>query len=96
MADTQGFGYVGSAVVFGSLLLLVAALYFWTRISRTALFWAAFVLTRPLGAVLGDLLDKPIEHGGLALSRYAASATLVAFVVACILLFRQRPARAAH
>jgi uncharacterized membrane-anchored protein len=96
MADTQGFGYMGSAVVFGSLLLLVAAMYFWTRISRTALFWAAFVLTRPLGAVLGDLLDKPIEHGGLALSRYAASATLVAFVVVCIVLFRQRPARAAH
>ena len=96
MADDAGFGYAGSAVVFGGLLLLVAALYFWTRISRTILFWAAFVLTRPLGAVLGDLLDKPIEHGGLALSRYAASAALVAFVIACILVFKQRPARAAH
>jgi uncharacterized membrane-anchored protein len=96
MADTQGFGYMGSAVVFGALLLLVAGLYFWTKISRTVLFWAAFVLTRPLGAVLGDLLDKPIEHGGMALSRYAASAVLVAFVVVCILMFRQRPARSAH
>jgi uncharacterized membrane-anchored protein len=96
MADTQGFGYMGSAVVFGSLLVLVGALYFWTKTSRTALFWAAFVLTRPLGAVLGDLLDKPIEHGGMALSRYAASAALVAFVVACLVVFRQRPARAAH
>ena len=96
MADTAGFGYAGSAVVFGSALVLVAALYFWTRVSRTILFWAAFVLTRPLGAVLGDLLDKPIAKGGMALSRYSASAALVAFVIACILVFKQRPARAAH
>ena len=96
MADTAGFGYAGSAIVFGSALILVAALYFWTRVSRTILFWAAFVLTRPLGAVLGDLLDKPIAKGGMALSRYSASAALVAFVIACILVFKQRPARAAH
>ena len=95
-ADTAGFGYRGSAVVFGALLALVAAMYAWTRISRTVLFWAAFILTRPLGAVLGDLLDKPIAKGGLALSRVAASATLVVFVIGCVTLFRQRPARAAH
>ena len=96
-ADSAGFGYGGSAIVFGSLLALTAALFFWTRISRTALFWAAFILTRPLGAVLGDLLDKPVAKGGMALSRYGASAVLVAFVIACILFFRQRPAaRAAH
>ncbi|HXF59840.1 MAG TPA: hypothetical protein VN539_08440 [Candidatus Saccharimonadales bacterium] len=97
VADTAGFGYKGAAILFGSLLALTAAAYFWTRISRTALFWAAFILTRPLGAVLGDLLDKPVAKGGMALSRYGASAVLVAFVVACILAFRQRPApRAAH
>ena len=95
-ADTAGFGYRGSAIVFGALLALVAAMYYWTRISRTLLFWAAFILTRPLGAVLGDLLDKPVAKGGLALSRVAASATLVVFVIGCIALFRQRPARAAH
>jgi uncharacterized membrane-anchored protein len=95
-ADTAGLGYVGAAIIFGSLLALVAAAYLWTRISRTALFWAAFVLTRPLGAVLGDFLDKPIEHGGLAMSRYAASAALLGLITICILLFRHRPARRAH
>jgi uncharacterized membrane-anchored protein len=68
----------------------------WTNISRTALFWTAFILTRPLGAVLGDLLDKPVEAGGLALSRYTASALLLLFIVACILIFPQRPAKASH
>ena len=92
-ADTAGLGYTGAAVVFGSLLALVVAAYFWTRISRTALFWAAFILTRPLGAVVGDFLDKPISEGGLALSRYSASAALVVFIIACILLFPQRPAQ---
>jgi uncharacterized membrane-anchored protein len=95
-ADTASFGYGGSAIIFGSLLAVVAAGYLWTRISRTALFWAAFVLTRPLGAVLGDLLDKPVSKGGLALSRFGASAVLLFVIVTCILAFRQRPARAAH
>jgi uncharacterized membrane-anchored protein len=92
-ADTAGFGYLGSAVVFGSLLALIAVAYFWSRISRTILFWAAFVLTRPLGAVLGDFFDKPRDHGGLAMSRYAASGVLLAFIILCLLVFPQRPAR---
>ena len=92
-ADTAGLGYTGAAIVFGALLALVVAAYFWTRISRAALFWAAFILTRPLGAVVGDFLDKPVSKGGLALSRYSASAALVVFIIACILLFPQRPAQ---
>ena len=95
-ADTAGLGYVGGALVFGALLALVVAAYFWTRISRTALFWAAFVLTRPLGAVVGDLLDKPIAAGGMALSRYSASAALLLFMLACIVLFPQKAATRAH
>jgi uncharacterized membrane-anchored protein len=95
-ADTAALGYLGAAILFGGLLALVAAAYFWTRISHTLLFWAAFVLTRPLGAVLGDFLDKPVSHGGLALSRYSASFALLAFIVACLLLFRQRAAASAH
>jgi uncharacterized membrane-anchored protein len=95
-ADTQGLGYAGAAAIFGGLLTLVALAYWRTRISHTLLFWTAFILTRPLGAVLGDFLDKPLDHGGLALSRYTASAALVAFVVAMILAVPQRPARAAH
>jgi uncharacterized membrane-anchored protein len=91
-ADTAGVGYAGGVLVFAALLGLVIAAYFWTSISRTKLFWAAFVLTRPLGAVVGDLLDKPISAGGLALSRYAASAALLAFIMVCILLFPQRAA----
>jgi uncharacterized membrane-anchored protein len=83
-------------MIFGSLLLAVAAAYFWTRLSRTALFWLAFVLTRPLGAVLGDFLDKPIDHGGLALSRIGASGVLVALMLVFILLLPQRPADKAH
>jgi uncharacterized membrane-anchored protein len=85
-----GLGYQGSALVFGAALLLVAAAYFWTRISRTALFWAAFILTRPLGATVGDFLDKPVADGGLALSRYAASAWLAAFIIGSILMVPQR------
>ena len=95
-ADTAGLGYTGAAAVFAALLALVVAAYFWTQLSRTALFWAAFILTRPLGAVVGDFLDKPVSAGGLALSRYSASAVLFAFIVVCILLFRQRAASAAH
>jgi uncharacterized membrane-anchored protein len=95
-ADSLGFGYLGAAIIFGGLLVLVVAAYQWTRISRTALFWAAFVLTRPLGAVVGDFLDKPTSAGGLALSRYWASAILLAFIGACILIFPQRAAQEVH
>jgi uncharacterized membrane-anchored protein len=95
-ADSLGMGYVGAAIIFSGLLLLVVAAYRWTRINRTVLFWAAFVLTRPLGAVVGDFLDKPTSAGGLALSRYWASAILLAFIATCILIFPQRPAREAH
>jgi uncharacterized membrane-anchored protein len=95
-ADTAGLGYEGGAMIFGALLLVLAGAYYWTRISRTALFWAAFILTRPLGAVVGDLLDKPVSHGGLALSRYTASGALVVFIVACIMAFEHRPATQAN
>lgn len=95
-ADSAGFGYAGSAVIFGSLIALVAVLHFWTKISKTILFWTAFILTRPLGAVVGDFLDKPHDHGGLELSRYTASAVLFAFVLGCIFIFRQRAAERAH
>lgn len=95
-ADTAGLGYSGAAIVFGALLALIAAAYYWTRLSRTLLFWAAFILTRPLGAVVGDFLDKPLNAGGLALSRYSASAALLVFMLTAILLFKQRAARTVH
>lgn len=95
-ADTAGLGYTGAAAVFAVLLALVVVAYAWTRTSRTVLFWAAFILTRPLGAVVGDFLDKPVSAGGLALSRYAASAVLLAFIVVCIAAFTQRAAGKAH
>lgn len=88
-----GLGYEGGALIFGAGLAIVAGLYRWSKVSRTGLFWAAFVLTRPLGATLGDLLDKPISSGGLALSRFYASALLLAFVVGCVLLIPQRAGR---
>lgn len=91
-ADTAGLGYGGGAMIFSALLLGVLAAYFWTKISTTLLFWAAFILTRPLGAVVGDFLDKPIAAGGLALSRYAASATLLAIIMLGIFIFPQRAA----
>ncbi len=95
-ADSAGLGYRGGAVVFILLLAVVAACNFWTKISKTVLFWAAFILTRPLGAVVGDFLDKPLSHGGLNLSRYSASATLVVLVIACILIFPQRAGKCAN
>ena len=95
-ADTAGFGYTGAALIFGGLLALIAVAYFWTSISRTALFWAAFVLTRPLGAVVGDFLDKPIAKGGLNLDRYAASGLLLVTLVILIAAVRQRPATRSH
>ena len=95
-ADTAGLGYAGGAMVFGALLLLVVAAYYRTKISHTVLFWAAFILTRPLGAVVGDFLDKPLNAGGLALSRYSASLVLLVFIVACILIFRHQAAKKSH
>ena len=95
-ADSAGLGYRGAALVFGALLVLVAVLHFFTHVSRTLLFWAAFVLTRPLGAVVGDFLDKPRAHGGLALSRYSASAVLLAFIALCVIIFPQRASRKVH
>lgn len=96
VADTNEMGYVGAAAVFGGLLLVTALLYYFTSISRVILFWAAFILTRPLGAVVGDFLDKPIAKGGLALSRYAASLALLMVIVALILVFPQKPASKTH
>ena len=95
-ADTAGLGYVGGAMLFSALLALIVAAYYTTNISRTALFWAAFILTRPLGAVVGDFLDKPLAAGGLALSRYTASAVLLAFIALCLWLFPQKAASKAH
>lgn len=90
-----GLGYDGGAVLFGLGLFAVVALYLFTRCARALLFWLAFVLTRPLGATLGDYLDKPLENGGLDLSRYSASAALLVFIVVCVLLFPQRAAKLA-
>src|SRR5579859_226644 len=95
-ADTEALGYTGAMMIFGGLLALCAVLYRWSRVSHTLLFWAAFVLTRPLGAVVGDFLDKPHEQGGLELSRFVASGALLAFIVVCLLVFPQRAARKAH
>lgn len=90
IADTGNMGYRGGALIFTAGLAVIAALYFWTRISRVALFWAAFILTRPLGATVGDFLDKPLDHGGLALSRPLASVVIAAFMLVCLLLIPQR------
>lgn len=95
-ADTAGMGYGGGIIVFGTLLALLAAAYYWTKISHTFLFWAAFILTRPLGAVVGDFLDKPTNHGGLALSRYSASATLLLAMLFFIFAFSHKPAQRTH
>jgi uncharacterized membrane-anchored protein len=95
-ADTAGLGYGGGAIVFGAMLAIIAVAYYRTRISHTVLFWAAFILTRPLGAVVGDFLDKPVSKGGLALSRYSASATLLALIVLAIFMFSHKPAKQGH
>lgn len=91
-ADSAGLGYGGAAAVFGAILVLIAGAYYLTRFPRPLLFWAAFVTTRPLGAVVGDFLDKPLDAGGLALSRYSASAVLLLFIVACLALRRRNGA----
>lgn len=90
MADDTGLGFLGGAVVFAAALAIVAGLYYWTRLSRVLLFWAAFILTRPLGATVGDFLDKPLDHGGLNLSRPIASAVLAVAIIALIALLPQR------
>ncbi|HQX54759.1 MAG TPA: hypothetical protein PLP07_02445 [Pyrinomonadaceae bacterium] len=95
-ADTADLGYLGAAAVFGGALAILVALYFWTNVSRTILFWIAFILTRPLGAVVGDFLDKPLDHGGLELSRYTASIMLLVIIAALILIFRPAAAEEAH
>ena len=93
MADDTGLGYEGAALVFGAALAFVAAAYFRTKISHVFLFWAAFILTRPLGATIGDFLDKPVDHGGLDLSRPMASAVIAVGIIACLLLIPQRAGR---
>jgi uncharacterized membrane-anchored protein len=93
LADTGGLGYEGGALVFTAALVAVAALYYWTSVSRVTLFWVAFILTRPLGATVGDFLDKPVSHGGLDLSRPLASVVIAAIIVALISLLPQRPGR---
>jgi uncharacterized membrane-anchored protein len=89
MADTGGLGYKGGALVFATGLAVVAGLYFWTNVSRVLLFWSAFILTRPLGATVGDFLDKPLNQGGLAFSRPLASAVIAAFIVTCLFVLPQ-------
>ncbi|MEO5868095.1 MAG: hypothetical protein ABIS14_07035 [Sphingomonas sp.] len=89
-ADDGGLGYLGGALVFGSALAVLALLYYRTAVSRVILFWAAFILTRPLGATVGDFLDKPLDHGGLNFSRPLASVVLAAAILALILLLPQR------
>jgi len=95
-ADTAGLGYIGAAYIFSTGLVVVLFLYLFTKVSRTVLFWLAFVLTRPLGAVVGDFLDKPVAHGGLELSRYSATATLLFVIIVLIILLPQRPALKQH
>lgn len=92
-ADTAGLGYTGGIISFGLLLTMLALAYYFTTLSRTILFWGAFILTRPMGAVVGDFLDKPLNAGGLELSRYTASICLLIFVFGCVLVFPQHPAR---
>jgi uncharacterized membrane-anchored protein len=90
LADSSGLGYEGAAIVFAGALALVAGTYFYTKVSRTLLFWSAFILTRPLGATVGDLLTKPIANGGLNLSRISSSLIITIFMIGCILFMSQR------
>jgi uncharacterized membrane-anchored protein len=93
MADTSGLGYEGGALVFLAALAVLAGLYYWSSVSRVLLFWAAFILTRPLGATVGDFLDKPHSHGGLALSRLGASTVIAGFILVCLFILPQRAGR---
>ena len=92
-ADTGGLGYGDGALVFAAGLAVIAGLYCWSSVSRVLLFWAAFILTRPLGATVGDFLDKPVHDGGIALSRPLASAVIAAFIIACLFVLPQRAGR---
>jgi uncharacterized membrane-anchored protein len=96
LSDSMGLGYLGSVYVFGGALVVVALIYLFSKLSRTALFWTAFILTRPLGAVSGDLFDKPVAKGGMAISRYTASGVLAAAIVVFILIFPHRAAQKQH
>ena len=93
VADTGGLGYQGGALVFAAGLAVIGGLYLWTNVSRVWLFWSAFIVTRPLGATVGDFLDKPLNHGGLAFSRPLASAVIATFIIACLLVLPQRAGR---
>jgi uncharacterized membrane-anchored protein len=93
LADTRGFGYERGALVFTAALVAVVALYYWTGVSRVTLFWVAFILTRPLGATVGDFIDKPVTDGGLALSRPLASTVIAVIIVALLVVLPQRPGR---
>src|SRR6201995_1800394 len=93
LADTRGFGYERGALVFAAAIGVVVALYYWTTVSRVTLFWVAFILTRPLGATVGDFVDKPVADGGLALSRPLASAVIAAAIVVLLVVLPQRPGR---
>lgn len=95
-ADTAGLGYGGAAIVFSAILMIIVVFYYATHMSRTLLFWAAFIMTRPLGAVIGDFLDKPVSHGGLDLSRYLASTILLVAIALCLLIFTHRAATKTH
>ena len=94
--DGMGLGYLRSAAVFGGGLVILALLYYSTSASRTILFWIAFILTRPLGAVTGDFLDKPVEDGGMEMNRYILTAVLLIVIVAAIYIFPQLAARQSH
>ena len=96
VAETAGVGYGGGVLIFVVMLAFIAATYYWSNVSHTILFWGAFILTRPLGAVVGDFLDKPQSQGGLDLSRYTASATLFALILVFIFIFPHRPAVRRH
>jgi uncharacterized membrane-anchored protein len=93
-ADATPLGYLGGAALFAGALALLALLWWRTRISRVGLFWGAFILTRPLGATLGDFLDKPLSQGGLNLGRDAATAVLVIAIGLALWLIPQRPGKA--
>jgi uncharacterized membrane-anchored protein len=93
VADTGGLGYQGGALMFAAGLAVIGGLYLWTKVSRVWLFWSAFILTRPFGATVGDFLDKPLNHGGLAFSRPLASAVIAMFIIACLLVLPQRAGR---
>ena len=95
-ADTAGLGYLGAAGIFSIMLVILVLLYFFTRTNRVFLFWSAFILTRPLGAAVGDFLDKPVAHGGLELSRYSASGVMIVAIIALVVLLPQRAAEKSH